>query len=58
MVEMIYEMILISYTVTDEDGSLKIKQFENFADSKTYSDLFKTVAEAKVRRERSASYAA
>jgi hypothetical protein len=52
------EMILISYIVTDEDGSLKVKQLDEFTDSKANLDFFKDVAEAKAIREHSASYAA
>lgn len=41
------EPIYISTLVTDEDGSLKIKQNEEFTDSKVYLDMFKAAAEAK-----------
>ena len=40
-------MILIAHIVTDEDGSLKIKQFDEFVDSKAYLEFLKAVAEAK-----------
>ena len=38
---------------TDEDGILKIKQTEEFTDSKAYLDFFKAVAEAKAKKESS-----
>ena len=41
------ESIYISTLVIDEDGSLKIKQNEEFTDSKVYLDMFKAAAEAK-----------
>lgn len=47
------EMILTAHIVTDEDGSLKIKQLDEFTDSKTYLDFFKAVAEAKANNENS-----
>jgi len=36
-----YEAICILQVVTDDDGSLKIKQMEEFADSKVLNDLLK-----------------
>jgi hypothetical protein len=45
------EMILIAHIVTDEDGSVKFKQIEEFTDSKAYLDFFKAIAEAKANRE-------
>lgn len=54
-IEMIREMILIAYIVTDDDGSLKIKQLDEFTDSKANVDFFKAVAEAKAGREHSAA---
>ena len=48
------ELIFIVHIVTDEDGSLlKIKQVEEFTDSKAYLDFFKAVAEAKAQMEHS-----
>jgi hypothetical protein len=41
------ESIYITTLVTDEDGNLKIKQSEEFTDSKAYLDLFNAAAEAK-----------
>ena len=41
------EMILIVHVVTDEDGSLKIKQLEEFTDSKDYLEFFKAIEAAK-----------
>ena len=40
-------MILVAQVVTDEDGSLKIKESEEFTDSKAYLDFFKATAAAK-----------
>lgn len=45
-VELTREMILIAHIVTDEDGNLKIKQLDEFTDSKAYLDFFKAVAGA------------
>ena len=47
-------MILISHIVTDEDGSLKVKQLDEFTDSKGYLDSSKAIAEAKANLQRSA----
>lgn len=55
---MVREVIWTGHIVTDEDGSLKFKQVEEFTDSKTYLDFFKAVVEAKAKKEYSASYAA
>ena len=52
------EMMWIAQIVTDEDGSLKVKQVEEFTDSKAYLDFFKAVEEAKTKREHSASFVA
>lgn len=52
------EMIWIGHIVTDEDGSLKIKKIEEFTDSKAFVEFFGAVAEAKAKRENSASYVA
>ena len=49
------EMIWIGHIVTDEDGSLKLKQIEEFTDSKAYLNFFKAVAEAKAQRNNSAA---
>ena len=46
-VDMVREMIFIAHTAADEDGSLKIKQFEEFADSKAYLDFSHSVDKAK-----------
>ena len=53
--EMNREMIWIGHIVTDDDGSLKLKKVEEFADSKTYLELYKAVAEARANRERSSA---
>jgi len=54
-VEMNREMIWIGHIVTDEDGSLKLKQIEEFTDSKAYLEFFKAVEEAKAKRNSSAA---
>ena len=46
-VETIRESIYIAQTVTDEDGSLKIKQIEEFTDSKAHLDFVQAVTAAK-----------
>jgi hypothetical protein len=46
-VEMTRELIIITDFVTDEDGSLKIKQMEEFTDSKVYLDFYQAIAAAK-----------
>ena len=38
------ESIVIVDIVTDEDGSLKIKQFHEFTDSKSYADFRQAIA--------------
>ena len=43
------------HIVTDEDGSLKIKDLENFIDSKTYLGFAGAVAAAKVNAQRCAA---
>ena len=52
--EVAREMILISHIVTNEDGSLKVKQLDEFTDSKAYLDSSKAIAEAKANLQRSA----
>lgn len=37
------ESIYISHFATDEDGKLKIKEHEEFVDSKAYSDLIQAM---------------
>ena len=49
------EMILTFHIVTDEDGSLKMKDLENFIDSKTYLGFAGAVAAAKVNAQRCAA---
>ncbi|KAF9647681.1 hypothetical protein BDM02DRAFT_3116652 [Thelephora ganbajun] len=49
-VEMIRESINIGHIVTDEDGSLKIKQIEDFTDSKTYFDFVQAIAAIKAKK--------
>ena len=55
---MVRESTMTGQIVTDEDGSLKVKQIEEFTDSKSCLDFFKAVTEAKANWERSTSYAA
>ncbi|KAF9782946.1 hypothetical protein BJ322DRAFT_1022463 [Thelephora terrestris] len=43
------EMILIAHAAPDDDGSLKLKQVEEFTDSQAYLDFFKAVTAAKAR---------
>lgn len=52
------EAIITAHMVTNEDRSLKIKQIDEFTDSKAYLDFCKAVAEAKAEREHRASYVA
>jgi hypothetical protein len=49
--DMNYESILIAETVTDEDGSLKIKRLEEFSDSKVELDFIQTVAAAGIKKQ-------
>jgi hypothetical protein len=49
-VESTRESILIAHIVSDEDGSLKIKQFEEFTDSKAELDLVQAIAAAGAKR--------
>ena len=44
------ESILIMHMVTDEDGSLKIMQVEDFTDSKAYLDFIHAIAAAKAKK--------
>ena len=48
-VEMIRESILTGHTVTDDDGSLKLKQIEEFTDSKAFLDFVQAVTAAKTK---------
>jgi len=50
-VDMIRESIFIGHIVTDEDGSLKIKQMEDFTDSKAHLDFHQAVAEARAKKQ-------
>lgn len=56
--DMTREMIVTSHIISDEDGSLKVKQLDEFADSKAYLDLSKAIAEAKANQQRSRLFAA
>jgi len=56
-VETSRESIYIMQFVTDEDGTLKLKQAEDFTDSKAYLDFVQDIAAAKANKEKR-SYAA
>ena len=43
------ESIFIAHIVPDEDGSLKIKLFEGFTDSKAYLDSIQAIAAVKAK---------
>jgi len=43
------ESILIAQIVTDDDGSLKIKQIEEFTDSKGHVDMLGKIMAAKAK---------
>ena len=45
-----YEAIYTTHFVTDDDGSLKIKQVDEFTDSEVYSSVHKALAEAKAAK--------
>ena len=45
------ESIMIDHIVTDEDGSLKIKQVEEFTDSKVHLDFIQAVIAATAKKE-------
>ena len=47
---MIREAILIVHIATGEDGSLKIKQIEDFIDSKSHLDFIQAVAAVKAKK--------
>ena len=47
---MIREAILIVHIATDEDGSLKIMQIEDFIDSKSHLDFIQAVAAVKAKK--------
>ena len=49
------ESIYITHIATDEDGSLKIMEFEEFTDSQVYLSLFQAATEAKLREQKSAA---
>ena len=44
------EAMYIVHFVTDDDGSLKSKQLDEFNDSKVYPGIHKALAEAKARK--------
>jgi len=45
----IRESIIIAQIVTDDDGSLKIKQIEDFTDSKSHFDTIEKIMAAKAK---------
>ncbi|KAF9779285.1 hypothetical protein BJ322DRAFT_452798 [Thelephora terrestris] len=57
-VEMDREMLFIAHVVTDDDGSLKIKQFEEFVDSVAYREFYQAVHTAKANGLCAGSFAA
>ena len=50
-VEMSRESIIIMHIVSDEDGSLKIKEHEEFTDSKAELDFVQAIAAATAKRQ-------
>jgi hypothetical protein len=48
-VETIRESVFIADIVTDEDGSLEIKQIEEFTDSKAELDFIQAIAAARAK---------
>ena len=50
-VETVRESILIDHIVTDEDGSLKIKQVEEFTDSKSHLDFIQAMGAATAKKQ-------
>jgi hypothetical protein len=49
-VEMNHESIYIAHIITDEDGSLKVKQLEEFTDSKAECDFVQAMVAAGVKK--------
>ena len=49
-VEMIHESIFIADIITDEDGNLKVKQLEEFTDSKAEYDFVQAMVAAGVEK--------
>jgi len=45
------ESIFIGHIVTDGDGSLKIKQIEEFTDSKAHLDFVQATTAARARKQ-------
>ena len=50
-VEMNRESIIIMHIVSDEGGSLKIKEHEEFTDSKAELDFVQAIAAATAKRQ-------
>jgi hypothetical protein len=50
-VEMNRESIIIVHIVSDEDGSLKIKKYEEFTDSKAELDYVQAIAAATAKKQ-------
>jgi hypothetical protein len=51
-VEMNRELIFIGHIIINEDGSLKIKQIEEFTDSKSYLDFTQAITAAKAKKQK------
>ena len=49
-VEMNRESIIIVHIVSDEDGSLKIKKYEEFTDSKAELDFVQAIVAARAKK--------
>ena len=45
------ESILIAHIISDEGGTLKVKQMEEFTDSKTELDLVQAIAAAGAKKQ-------
>ena len=48
--QIIRELIFTAHIITDQDGSLKISQLDEFTDSKALLDFYKAVEEAKANK--------
>jgi hypothetical protein len=49
-IENLRESMFIVHIVTDKDGSLKLKQFEDFTDSKAELDYVQAIAATRARQ--------
>jgi hypothetical protein len=50
-VEMNRESIIIAHIVSDENGSLKIKEHEEFTDSKAELNFYQAIAAASSKKQ-------